>query len=93
MMANSSTHIGQARAEGGFEPITESGIASVRTPTLVISGANSPSLFQQLAALLSRLLPNSRSFEVPNASHAMHAENPEAVNSAILTFLDEHMNA
>lgn len=89
MRANASTHVGQALADGGFEPITEPQIASVTTPALVITGANSPAMFRRLAGLLASLLPNSRTLDVPAASHAMHVENPAAVNDALLRFLAE----
>jgi pimeloyl-ACP methyl ester carboxylesterase len=87
MRANASTHVGQALADGGFEPITESQISAVLTPALVIAGANSPIMFRRLAGLLASLLPNSRTLNVPAASHAMHVENPTAVNDAVLRFL------
>jgi pimeloyl-ACP methyl ester carboxylesterase len=87
MRANASTHVGQALADGGFEPITESQIASVTRPALVFSGANSPAMFRRLARLLDSLLPRSRIQSVPDASHAMHVENPTAVNDAVLRFL------
>lgn len=87
MRANASTHVGQALADGGFEPITEPQIASVTTPALVITGANSPPMFGRLASLLASLLPNSHTLNVPAASHAMHVENPAAVNDAVLRFL------
>ena len=87
MRANASTHVGQALADGGFEPITEPEIASVTAPALVITGANSPAIFRRLAELLASLLPNSRTLDVPAASHVMHVENPTAVNDALLRFL------
>jgi pimeloyl-ACP methyl ester carboxylesterase len=87
MRANAATHVGQFTADGGFEPITESEIASVRTPALVVTGANSPAIFRRLAALLAALLPDSRNLEVPSASHVMHVENPAALNAGLLSFL------
>jgi hypothetical protein len=36
MRANTSTHVGQALADGGFDPITESQMASGTAPSLVI---------------------------------------------------------
>jgi pimeloyl-ACP methyl ester carboxylesterase len=87
MRVNASTHVGQALADGGFEPITEPQIAAVTTPALVITGANSPPMFGRLASLLASLLPNSHTLTVPAASHAMHVENPTAVNDAVLRFL------
>jgi pimeloyl-ACP methyl ester carboxylesterase len=87
MRANASTHVGQALADGGFEPISESQIASVTTPALVVTGANSPPMFRRLAGLLASLLPNSRRLEVSQASHAMHFQNPAEVNEGLLRFL------
>jgi pimeloyl-ACP methyl ester carboxylesterase len=87
MRVNASTHVGQALADGGFEPITEPQIASVTVPALVITGANSPRMFARLSSLLASLLPNSDTLNVPAASHAMHAENPTAVNDAVMRFL------
>ena len=89
MRANASTHAGQALADGGFEPITEPQIAAIMTPALIITGANSPTMFRRLAALLAALLPNSRTVDVPAASHAMHLENPAALNDALVRFLAE----
>jgi pimeloyl-ACP methyl ester carboxylesterase len=87
MHANARTHVGQTLADGGFEPITEQDIASVQTPALVVTGANSPAFFRRLAALLAGLLPNSQTLDVPAASHAMHLQNPQAVNAGLLSFL------
>lgn len=89
MRANASTHVGQFLADGGFEPIMESQIGSVRTPALVVTGANSPTLFHRLAGLLASLLPNSRSLDIPAASHVMHVENPAALNDGLLHFLGD----
>lgn len=89
MYANANTHIGQALAEGGFEPLTEAQIAAVATPALVITGHDSPAVLRDLAALLTKLLPNSRSIDIPNASHVMHLQNPSAVNRELLKFLSE----
>ncbi|MBO0883779.1 MAG: alpha/beta hydrolase [Mycobacterium sp.] len=89
MYANANTHIGQALAEGGFEPLTEMQIAAVATPTLVVVGQNSPVVLRELAALLTELLPDSRRVDIPDASHVMHLQNPSAVNHQLLTFLSD----
>lgn len=87
MSANAATHLGQALVDGGFEPLTESQIAAVAAPALIITGANSPSVLKRFDGLLARLLPNNRTLTVPAASHVMHLENPTAVNDALLGFL------
>lgn len=86
MSANAATHLGQALVDGGFEPLTESQIAAVASPALIITGANSPSVLKRLDRLLASLLPDNRTLTVPAASHVMHLENPTAVNDALLRF-------
>lgn len=89
MLANASTHVGQGLADGGFAPISETEIRSVTAPALIVTGANSPALFRRLADLVASLLPNSRRLDIPSASHAMHLQNPAAVNTGLLRFLAE----
>ena len=93
MHANAATHVAQTLSDGGFEPITESAIESVRTQALVVTGERSPAMFRRMAGLLASLLPESRRLEVPNASHVMHVENPAVVNAEILRFLHEVVRA
>ena len=64
-------------------------IRSINTPALVVSGPRSPAIFRRLCGALARLLPNSQRLDVPNASHIMHLENPDAVNTRVLRFLAE----
>jgi pimeloyl-ACP methyl ester carboxylesterase len=88
MRANASTHAGQFLADGGFESITESQIRSVRSPTLVVTGSDSPAALRRLAALLASLLPNARRLDVPGASHLMHLQNAAAFNARLQGFLE-----
>ncbi|GAC1435117.1 MAG: hypothetical protein NVSMB51_03850 [Solirubrobacteraceae bacterium] len=71
----------------GFPPLADSDVRGVRQRTLLISGADSPVLFQRLADRLQALLPNCTRVRIPDASHLMHEENPAATNEAILSFL------
>lgn len=87
MIANAGTHVAQAIADGGFEPLSEAELASVTPRTLVMTGAKSPLVLRLLANRLHQLLPNSKAVEIPHASHVMHVQNPLATNSAILGFL------
>ncbi len=89
MYANAGTHLGQALADGGFEPLTEAQIASVTTRTLVVTGADSPAVLRKLAALLATLLPDSHRVEIPDASHIMNVQNPSALNDELLAFLSK----
>jgi len=89
MLANASTHVGQFVADGGFEPISETEIATVRAAALIVTGAQSPVFLRRLAGLLAALLPNSRQLDIPSASHVMHVENPAALNAGLLRFLTD----
>jgi len=48
-----------------------------------------PRNVQRLCGVVARLLPNSQPLDVPNASHLMHLENPDAVHACLLRFLGE----
>lgn len=72
----------------GFPPLTDTDVRSIRTPTLLLTGAHSPPFLLRLTDVLEQLLPVVERVEIPGASHAMHEENPAAVNAAIVGFLD-----
>ena len=87
MQANAGTHVAQAIADGGFEPLAERDVAGVSHRALVMTGADSPLVLRLLAERLDELLPNSTLIEIPHASHVMHIQNPPGANAAILEFL------
>lgn len=89
MLANASTHLGQFLADGGFEAITEAQIRAIQAPALVVTGEESPVFLRRLAGRLASLLPHSSRLEVPNASHAMHFQNPDFLNAGLLRFLGD----
>jgi pimeloyl-ACP methyl ester carboxylesterase len=71
----------------GIPPIDAAALRGIRAPALLLTGEHSPYLLRYLSGHLAGLLPDSESAEIPDASHAMHEENPTAVNAAILGFL------
>ncbi len=70
-----------------FDPVSDDEIRSILTPTLLVSGSDSPSLWAMLADHLFSLLPNSERVEVPNASHIVHEDNPTRFNQHVIEFL------
>jgi pimeloyl-ACP methyl ester carboxylesterase len=74
----------------GFPPLSEEEVRGVRVPTLLMTGERSPAVLLRLTDHLQRLLPNAERVEIAGASHAMHEEDPDAVNEAILGFLARH---
>jgi pimeloyl-ACP methyl ester carboxylesterase len=70
------------------EPLTDS-ISAIRCPTLVMTGeddhGNSPEMTQRMAALI----PDARAVILPGLRHMGLAENPQAVNSQLVSFFQE----
>ena len=87
MLVNGGTHRSQMMNGGGFVPFTRREARAITTPTLVMTGAESPIGLRLLASELGRLLPNSRQVSIPKASHVMHVANPGATLEAIEAFL------
>jgi len=71
----------------GFPPLSDDDVRRVQAPTLLVHGERSPALFPCLLDRLEELLPHAERYEVPNASHIMYEDNPEAVSLALLSFL------
>jgi non-heme chloroperoxidase len=73
-----------------FPPLSDDDVRGVTAPTLLMTGALSPSYPLRLADRLEELLPNAERVEIAGASHLMHDENAAAVNQTILGFLACH---
>jgi len=65
--------------------------ATLQVPTLLVYGGKSPRFFHSISDKLYKLLPNVQRLIIPDASHDMHGENPEAYNEKVLEFL-QHYN-
>ncbi len=61
---------------------------SLKMPVLLLAGAQSAPEFKIMVEELARCLPDARSVEVAAAGHMLTVERPEAVNEAILRFLN-----
>lgn len=72
----------------GFPDLTGKDFSNFRGPILLIVGKESPPLFRALIEALRVRLSDTTLREIANASHISHENAPEAVNSAILEFLD-----
>lgn len=57
-------------------------------PVLLVSGADSPSVFALLNEALRERLANARCCEIEDASHLVHEDAPKAFNATLARFLE-----
>lgn len=62
---------------------------SIHVPTLLVRGAESDVLTQEVAERTVREMPKARLAVVPGAGHSVPGDNPDAFTEAVLSFLDD----
>jgi len=70
-----------------FGPLTDAEVRSIKAPSLLVSGEDSPRLWALLTDYLHELIPDSQRVAIPNASHIVHEDNATAFNLRVLEFL------
>jgi pimeloyl-ACP methyl ester carboxylesterase len=80
----------EARAPlpGMEPPVTCAQLAGVRAPTLVVTGGNSATFFKAMSRRVHACIPGAAEETIPGAAHGVHAQQAEAFNQRIRTFLD-----
>lgn len=73
-----------------FPPLEDDEVRGLHVPVLLVTGEHSPAFLLRITDRLEELLPRAERREIRDASHVMHAEQPAAVNEAILEFLARH---
>jgi pimeloyl-ACP methyl ester carboxylesterase len=63
---------------------------AIIAPTLLSHGERSPKFFYLIMDQLESCLPNRERIVIAGSSHTVPAENPDAYNQAVLTFLGKH---
>ena len=71
----------------GFLPLDKDKIRKIKLPTLLISGQESPKIWQDLLFEIKKLIPNSELKIIPKASHIIHEDNVSNYNETVLSFL------
>ena len=66
-------------------PIIE--LKALETPTLLLTGKDSPKFLIALSRKLGSILPNVKTKCIEKASHLMHEDNASAVNDAVRDFI------
>jgi pimeloyl-ACP methyl ester carboxylesterase len=69
---------------------TEADAARVTQPALMIRGEHTAATFPERLDLLASWLPRAEPFELPNATHLLHVENPRGMAEALASFYARH---
>ena len=62
-------------------------LRSIKQPTLVLRGEESPILDRDVAERMAKELPQGTFVEIPRAVHTLHEDNPDAVLAALESFI------
>ena len=73
-----------------WTPFTCEDAEQVATRSLLLTGDKSLRMFQLIVDELNRCLPNSEALRVPETTHAVSSDNPEAYNEMVTRFLAKH---
>ena len=68
-------------------PFSKADAEAIRTPTLFIGGANTKGTFPQVLHALAANVKGSRTELIPNATHPMFEQAPQAFCNIVLAFL------
>jgi pimeloyl-ACP methyl ester carboxylesterase len=70
-------------------PGTKSRLPGVTAPTLVVTGDQDHMVPPANASILADAIPDSRVVVIPDSGHVVFTDQPEALTTAIIEFLDE----
>jgi pimeloyl-ACP methyl ester carboxylesterase len=71
-------------------PYSRATVATIRTPTLFLHGANTRPNFVANVEALSGAIPGSKVVVIGDATHGLPYENPTDFNAAVVDFLKAH---
>ena len=83
--ANARTMLGQRNEER--RPYSRAIVATIRTPTLFLYGADTRPSFVANVEALSAAVAGSKVVVIRNATHGLPYENPADFNAAVVGFL------
>jgi len=66
-------------------------IINIRCPTLVMTGEDDHGNSPEMTKRMAKLIPEARAVILPGLRHMGLAENPQAVNSSLVSFLQENI--
>jgi non-heme chloroperoxidase len=77
-------------SKDAFPSLPVADIKRIKTPTLLMGGAQSLALAHAIDGLLVRTLPNARRVVIAKATHDMWSEHPKECRDAAIGFLRRH---
>lgn len=90
IMANACEFAIETASPDFFTPFSCEDARQIATPTLLLTGDKSRRLFQLIIDELERCLPNSETVRVPETTHELSSDNPDAYNEIVLKYLARH---
>jgi pimeloyl-ACP methyl ester carboxylesterase len=80
----------KAQLRTGFPAFDEDDARRIKAPVLLVNGERGAPVLHRVTDKLERSLPRAERVSIPDTSHLMYADDPEAFNQAVLTFLQRH---
>ena len=80
----------KAQLRAGFPAFGEDDARRISAPTLLVNGERGAPVLHQVTDRLEKLMPQVERIQIDDTSHLMYADDPEAFNDAVLTFLQRH---
>ena len=74
----------------GMPPFGEHDARNIDIPTLLVTGERSAPVLHRITDKLETLIPETERVDIDDASHLMFRDNPDAFNTAVLTFIKSH---
>jgi pimeloyl-ACP methyl ester carboxylesterase len=88
LLSNASTLAAMLSDRSGALSVSVAG--SISCPTLLMAGSNSPPIFGRVLDALQAYLPQAKRHSVANADHFLTWDHTEAVNAALLEWLNSN---
>jgi len=82
-----SDNFGVPRAAAASHLLTCAQLATISTPTIVVTGEYGMPYSRRIAPALAASMPSSRLLDIPGVTHFMSYQQPDAFNEALLEFL------
>jgi pimeloyl-ACP methyl ester carboxylesterase len=80
----------KAQLRAGFPPFGEDDARSIRVPTLLVSGAETPAPLSGVTDRLEELLPDVSRLSIAGAGHNMFTSHPAEFNAGVIEFIGRH---